>query len=183
MLHGTGQTAQIILSSTTWNHAAEGSSSSRCNPQALPYLLLDGTTESEVASPTKVADHVVDPSELPMADDVVFLRELHNTLGNALNIDCDRIYASGFLQRRRLPSRRRSHVDLGDVFAATTSSGGIGSPPACLRISTPTNGLMFRPHFEVVGTDGRQEASDLRRGRRSPPRRSCSPRHIARRHR
>lgn len=163
MLHGTGQTAQNILNNTTWNHAGEVYEFIAVYPEALPYLLLDGTTRTKWHT-DEVAAHVVDPSELPMADDVVFLRELHNTLGSHLNIDCDRIYASGFSNGGAFV-KTKIHVNLGDIFAATTSAGGIGLGDGMPADFYPTNGLDFRPHFEVVGTlDDKKQANCVAAG-------------------
>jgi hypothetical protein len=163
MLHGSNQTAQIILNNTTWNHAAEEYGFIAVYPQALPYLLLDGTTQTKWHT-DEVAAHAVDPSDLPMADDVVFLRELHNTLGNTLNIDCDRIYASGFSNGGAFV-KTKIHVDLADIFAATTSSGGIGLGDGTASDFYPTDGFSFRPHFEVVGTlDDKKQANCVAAG-------------------
>lgn len=150
MLHGTGQTAQIAVNNTTWNHAAELLEFIAVYPEALPYLLLDGTTQTKWHT-DEVANSVVDPSELPMADDVVFLRELHNTLGAHLNIDCERIYATGFSNGGAFV-KAKIHVDMADIFAATASAGGIGLGGGTAAQYYPVNGLDFRPHFEVVGT-------------------------------
>lgn len=149
MLHGTGQTAQISMNKTTWNHAAEVNQFIAVYPEALPYLLQDGTVQTKWHT-DEVAAHVVDPSELPMADDAVFLRELHNTLGTYLNIDCDRVYASGFSNGGAFV-KTKLHVELADIFAATTSSGGLGLAEGPATDFYPLNGLDFRPHFEVVG--------------------------------
>ena len=150
MLHGTGQTAQIALTNTTWNQASEVLDFIVVYPQALQYLLLDGTTRTKWHT-DEVAANVVDPSELPLADDVVFLRELYNSLATHLNIDCTRVYASGFSNGGAFV-KTKIHVDLGDIFAATTSAGGIGVGGGTAAQYHPTNGFDFRPHFEVVGT-------------------------------
>jgi len=150
MHHGTGQTAQNSVNNTTWNHAAEVLEFIAVYPEALPYLLVDGTTRTKWHT-DEVEEHVVDPSELPMADDVLFLRELHNTLGANLNIDCHRIYATGFSNGGAFV-KTKLHVDLWDVFAATTSAGGIGLGGGTAVENYPTNSVDFRPHFEVVGT-------------------------------
>lgn len=150
MLHGTGQTAQIIMNNTTWNHAAEVHEFIAVYPQALPYLLQDGTTATKWHT-DEVAANVVDPSELPLANDVVYLRELHNTLVSHLDVDCERVYASGFSNGGAFV-KTKVHAELSDVFAATTSAGGIGLGGGAPTQSSPLNGFDFRPHFEVVGT-------------------------------
>ena len=151
MLHGTGQNAADPIQKLTWDEAAEAWDFIAVFPEALPYLLQDGTTRTKWATDA-VADHAVDPSELPLADDAIFLREVHNTLGAHLNIDCDRVYASGFSNGGGFV-KTNIHVELSDVFAATTSAGGIG-----LRVDSPgefypESGYLFRPHFEVVGNE------------------------------
>jgi predicted esterase len=150
MLHGTGQTAQNARNNTTWNQAAEVEEFIAVYPEALPYLLNDGTTRTKWHT-DEVASHVVDPSELPLADDTVYLRELYNTLGAHLNIDCERVYATGFSNGGAFV-KTKIHVDLADLFAATTSAGGIGLGGGVATQYYPANGFDFRPHFEVVGT-------------------------------
>ena len=150
MLHGTGQTAQIALTNTTWNQASEMLDFIVVYAEALPYLLLDGTTRTKWHT-EEVAANVVDPSELPLADDTVFIREIYNTLATNLNIDCTRVYATGFSNGGAFV-KTKIHVDLADIFAATTSAGGIGVGGGLAPQYHPTNGFDFRPHFEVVGT-------------------------------
>ncbi len=150
MLHGTGQSAPIAMNNTTWNLASELNEFIVVYPEALPYLLLDGTTRTKWHT-DEVAANVVDPSELPLADDVVFLRELHNTLGTHLNIDCSRVYGTGFSNGGAFV-KSKLHVGLADIFAATTSAGGIGLGGGLASQYYPSNGFDFRPHFEVVGT-------------------------------
>ncbi|MCC7014143.1 MAG: hypothetical protein IT454_16415 [Planctomycetes bacterium] len=150
MLHGTGQTAQIAMNNTTWNHAAEVGQFIAVYPQALPYLLLDGTTQTKWRTDS-VEAYVVDPSELPMADDVQYVRELHNTLIANLHVDCARVYASGFSNGGGFV-KQELRVALADVFAATSSAGGIGASGGLPADYFPANGVDFRPHFEIVGT-------------------------------
>jgi poly(3-hydroxybutyrate) depolymerase len=147
MLHGGGQTAQAIMNNTTWRHAAEVFGFIAVYPEALRYLLLDGTTETRWAS---VGVDAVDPSELPMADDVLFVRELHNTLIASLDLDCRRVYASGFSNGGGFV-KTRLRVELADLFAATCSAGGIGVG-GLAEDYMPGNGVDFRPHYEIVGT-------------------------------
>ncbi len=176
MLHGTGQTAQIAMNNTTWNQAAEVLGFIAVYPQGLPYLLLDGTVRTKWHT-DEVAASVVDPSELPMADDVLFLRELHNTLGAHLNIDCDRIYATGFSNGGAFV-KTKIHVGLADIFAATTSSGGIGLGGGTAAQYFPANGTDFRPHFEVVGTlDDKKRDNCIAAGDLQPG--DILPRHVA----
>lgn len=151
MLHGTGQNAGDPIQRLNWDEAAEAMNFIVVFPEALPYLLQDTTTRTKWAT-NSVATHVAHPSELPLADDAVFLRELYETLSAHLNIDCERVYASGFSNGGAFV-KTNIHVELSDIFAATTSAGGIG-----LQVSTPgefhpENGLLFRPHFEVVGNE------------------------------
>ncbi|MEQ1893416.1 MAG: PHB depolymerase family esterase [Planctomycetota bacterium] len=150
MVHGTGQTAQAIMHNTTWRHAAEFFGFIAVYPEALPYLLLDGTTVTKWATDS-VEEFVVDPSELPMADDVLFLRELHNTLIMHLDVDCRRVYASGFSNGGAFV-KTELRVELADVFAATSSAGGIGVGNGLPGEYMPANGTDFRPHYELVGT-------------------------------
>ncbi len=150
MLHGSGQTAQNILNNTTWNQAAEVYEFIAVYPEALPYLLIDGTVQTKWHT-TSVEDFVVDPSELPLPDDVLFVREIHNTLVTHLNIDCDRVYASGFSNGGAFV-KTEIRVNLADIFAATTSAGGIGVTGTDVTEFYPANGVDFRPHFELVGT-------------------------------
>lgn len=150
MLHGTGQQAQDIMHNTTWNHAAEVGEFIAVYPEALPYLLVDGTIRTKWRTDS-VEEFVVDPSELPMADDTLFVREVYNTLISNLYVDCDRVYASGFSNGGGFV-KQELRVDLADLFAATTSAGGIGAPDGTPTDYHPANGVDFRPHFEVVGT-------------------------------
>jgi len=150
MFHGTGQSAQIAVNNTTWNHAAEIGEFIAVYPEALPYLLLDGTTRAKWRTGA-VESYVVDPSELPMANDTQFVREVQNTLIAHLNIDCDRIYASGFSNGGGFV-KQELRVDLADIFAATSSAGGIGVSGGVASDYYPSNGFDFRPHFELVGT-------------------------------
>ncbi len=149
MLHGTSQTAQISMNKTTWNQAAETLGFIAVYPEALPYLLVDGTVTTKWHT-DEVEEHVVDPSELPMADDALFIRELHNTIATHLSVDCDRIYASGFSNGGGFV-KTKMHVELADIFAATTGAGGIGLAGLPSDIY-PANMQDFRPHFGVVGT-------------------------------
>lgn len=119
-------------------------------PEALPYLLLDGRVQTKWHT-ASVEDFAVDPSELPLADDVLFVREIHNTLVTHLNIDCDRVYASGFSNGGAFV-KTEIRVNLADIFAATTSAGGIGVTGTDVTEFYPANGVDFRPHFELVGT-------------------------------
>lgn len=150
MIHGTGQLAQNAMHNTTWNHAAEVGGFIAVYPEALPYLLLDGTTRTKWRTDSVLA-FAVDPSELPMANDTQFIRELHNTLITNLNVDCRRVYASGFSNGGGFV-KQELRVDLADVFAATNSMGGIGATGGLPSDYFPTNGVDFRPHFEIVGT-------------------------------
>ncbi len=111
---------------------------------------MGGATETKWRTDA-VESFVVDPSELPMADDTQFVREVHNTLITHLNIDCERVYASGFSNGGSFV-KQELRVDLADVFAATSSAGGIGVPNGVPADYFPANGLDFRPHFEIVGT-------------------------------
>lgn len=149
MLHGSGQSARLIKNRTTWNQAAEVFDFIMVYPEALPYLLLDYTTQTKWAT-DNTAENVVHPSELPMADDVLYLRELFNTLGAHLNIDCERVYASGFSNGGAFV-KSKIRVHLADIFAATTNAAGIGLPISIPSDFYPENGVDFRPHFEVVG--------------------------------
>ena len=149
MLHGTSQSAGDMVNNLTWDEASEALDFIAVFPEALPYLLLDGTTRTKWHT-NSVANFVVDPSELPMADDVLFLRELHNTLGAHLNIDCDRIYASGFSNGGAFV-KTKIRVHLADLFAATSSVGGGGVLLNYPGEFFPANGMDFRPHYEVLG--------------------------------
>jgi predicted esterase len=149
MLHGTGQTAGSPYSRLTWDEAAEALDFIAVFPEALPYLLLDGTTRTKWAT-AHVANDLVDPLELPLADDVLFLRELFNTLGTHLAIDCDRIYASGFSNGGAFV-KAEIRTQLADIFAATSSAGGIGVRVNYPGEFYPANGIDFRPHYEIVG--------------------------------
>lgn len=149
MFHGTGQGAGDMVNNLNWDEASEAMDFIAVFPEALPYLLLDGTTRTKWHTDA-VANFVVDPSELPLADDVVFLRELHNTLGAHLNIDCDRIYASGFSNGGAFV-KTKVRVDLADIFAATSSAGGIGMQVTTPGEFFPANGVDFRLHYELVG--------------------------------
>lgn len=175
MLHGSGQTALNSVQNTTWNQAAETLEFVAVYPEALPYLLVDGTTQTKWQT-EEVEANVIDPSELPMADDVVFLRELHATIGAALNVDCSRVYATGFSNGGAFV-KTRVHKELADLFAATTSAGGIGLGGGTIAQSAPANGVDYRPHFEVVGTlddkklDNCVAAGDLQPG-------DVLPRHV-----
>lgn len=150
MFHGTGQTAQSIMNKNTWKRAAELRNFIVVYPEALPYLMQDGSVQTKWRTDASEA-FAVDPSELPMADDVQFVRELHNTLITSLNIDCDHVYASGFSNGGGFV-KSELRVELADVFAAFTSAGGIGASGGVAADYFPANGVDFRPHFEVVGT-------------------------------
>ncbi|MFT7671205.1 MAG: hypothetical protein ACI8X5_003922 [Planctomycetota bacterium] len=150
MLHGTGQTAGSPVSRLSWDELAEARDFIAVFPEALEYDLLDGTSRTKWHT-NAVADFAVEPYELPLADDVLFLRELHNTLGDHLSIDCDRIYASGFSNGGGF-IKTKIRVELGDIFAATSNSGGIGIAMGVPGEFFPVNGTDFRPHFEIVGS-------------------------------
>ncbi|MFT7485729.1 MAG: putative esterase [Candidatus Paceibacteria bacterium] len=155
MLHGSGQTANNIQNNTSWSQAAEALGFILVYPEALPYLLQDGTTKTKwETAGTALA---VDTSELPLADDELFLRELHNSVASHLSIDCDRVYASGFSNGGAFV-KTRIRVDMPDLFAATTSGGGMGVHAASPSDQFPADGATFRPHFEVVGN---QDANKL----------------------
>jgi len=167
MLHGTGQTAQIIKNNTTWNQAAETLGFIAVYPEALPYLLNDGTTRTKWHT-LNVAQFTVDPSELPMADDVAYLRELQNTLAAHLNVDCERVFASGFSNGGGFV-KSMARVHLADIFAATSSSGGLGLPTGIPTDFYPLDGVSFRPHFEIVGTrDANKKATCVAAGDINP---------------
>jgi poly(3-hydroxybutyrate) depolymerase len=175
MFHGTGQSAQIAINKTTWNHAAEVGDFIAVYPEALPYLLLDGTVRTKWRTDA-VEDFVVDPSELPMADDTLFVRELQNTLIMHLNVDCERVYASGFSNGGGFV-KTELRVDLADIFAATTSAGGIGASGGVASDYFPANGVDFRPHFEIVGTkDDKKIANCVAAGDLAPG--DILPRHV-----
>lgn len=150
MFHGTGQSASIAHNNTTWKHAAEVNGFIAVYAEALPYLLLDGTVRTKWRTDA-VEDFAVDPSELPMADDTLFVRELHNTLVTHMNIDCERVYATGFSNGGGFV-KQELRVDPADVFAATATAGGIGATGGAPADYFPANGVDFRPHFELVGT-------------------------------
>ncbi|MFT4538951.1 MAG: hypothetical protein ACI841_000468 [Planctomycetota bacterium] len=149
MLHGTGQSAGDMANNLSWDELGEAMSFIVVFPEALEYDLQDGTRRTKWAT-DNVANNVVEPYELPMADDVLFIRELHNTLGAHLEIDCERVYASGFSNGGGFV-KSKIRVHLADVFAATSNAGGLG-----IQVSTPgeffpSNGFDFRPHFEILG--------------------------------
>lgn len=158
MLHGTAQTAQAIMHNTTWNHAAEFFGFIVVYPEALEYLMQDGTVVTKWAT-DNVEEMVVDPSELPLADDVLFLRELHNTLISSLDVDCRRVYASGFSNGGSFV-KTELRVQLADVLAATSNAGGIGIPDAPASNHFPANGVDFRPHYELIGTRDEKKRSN-----------------------
>ncbi|MCK6445569.1 MAG: hypothetical protein L6Q99_04190 [Planctomycetes bacterium] len=167
MFHGTGQLAQNIMHNTTWNHAAEVFEFIAVYPEALPYLLVDGTVKTKWRTDS-VEEFVVDPSELPMADDTSFVHELHDTLLTHLAVDCERVYASGFSNGGGFV-KQELRVDLADVFAATSSAGGIGATGGVPADYHPANGVDFRPHFEVVGTkDDKKIANCITAGDLAP---------------
>ena len=149
MLHGTGQTATSPITNLTWDELAEARDFIAVFPEALEYDLQDGTRRTKWATDA-VANYVVEPYELPLADDALFLRELHNTLGAHLAIDCERIYASGFSNGGAFV-KINVRVELADIFAATSSAGGIGTRVSFPGEHFPANGFDFRPHFEIVG--------------------------------
>ena len=151
MLHGTGQTAGSPVTRLTWDEHAELFDFIAVFPEALPYLLLDGTTRTKWAT-DNVANQVVDPSELPLADDGVFIREVFNSVRDHLAIDCDRIYASGFSNGGGFV-KTNVRVELSDIFAATTSAGGIGVKVTAPGEFAPEGGFLFRPHYELVGNE------------------------------
>ncbi len=146
---GTGQTGPDIQGNTNWSQAAEAFDFIVVYPEGLQYLLQDGTTQRKWNTPAVV--QAADPSELPLADDVLFIREVHNSLGNQIHIDCDRVYATGFSNGGAFV-KTRVRVGLADIFAATSSAAGIGvdtnSPPDYF----PADGTSFRPHFGIGGT-------------------------------
>jgi hypothetical protein len=167
MLHGTGQTATSSYNRLTWDEAAEALDFIAVFPEALPYDLIDGTNRTKWAT-DHVANDLVEPAELPMADDVLFIRELFNTLGAHLAIDCDRIYASGFSNGGAFV-KTMIRTQLADIFAATSSAGGIGVRVNYPGEFYPTNGIDFRPHYEIVGNkDGNKEDACITAGDLSP---------------
>jgi len=146
---GTGQTGQDIQGNTSWSQAADQFGFIVVYPEGLPYLLQDGTTKRKWNTPAVVQD--VDPSELPLADDVRFIREVHHTIGGHLNIDCDRVYATGFSNGGAFV-KTRVRVGLADLFAATSSAAGIGVDTNFPPEYFPADGETFRPHFGIGGT-------------------------------
>ena len=153
MLHGTSQTAQIAKNNTTWNHGAEVFDFIAVYPEALSYPLVSGGMATKWH--TLGAELQVTTT---MADDVTYLRELHNTIGNHLSIDCDRIYASGFSNGGAFV-KTELRIHLFDIFAATTSAGGLGLLSTMPSDFYPSDVFSFRPHFEVVGNmDGNKQA-------------------------
>lgn len=151
MLHGTSQDATDPIQRLTWDEYAEAMDFIAVFPEALPYLLLDGSTRTKWAT-ANVAASVVDPSELPLADDALFLREVFETLVAHLDVDCERVYATGFSNGGGFV-KTNVRVELSDIFAATASAGGIGLTVTAPGEFFPENGLLFRPHFEVVGNE------------------------------
>ena len=150
MLHGTGQLASSSYNNLTWDEAAEALGFIAVFPEALEYLLLDGTRKTKWATEA-VKNQVVDPSELPLADDALFIREVYNTLGANLSIDCKRVYATGFSNGGAFV-KTSVHVELSDVFAATASAGGAGVMVTAPGEFFPQGGFLFRPHLELLGT-------------------------------
>jgi len=146
------------MNNTTWNRAAEFYGFIAVYPEALEYLLLDGTVVTKWATES-VEEFVVDPSELPLADDVLFLRELHNTLITHLDVDCKRVYASGFSNGGSFV-KTEIRVQLADLFAATSNAGGIGIPDAPASNHFPANGVDFRAHYEIIGTGDDKKRSN-----------------------
>ncbi len=149
MLHGTGQTAGDSVTRLSWDEGADLLDYIAVFPEALEYLLLDSTTRSKWAT-DNVINNVVDPTELPLADDVLFLRELYHTLDAHLNIDCSRIYASGFSNGGAMV-KTKIRTEMWDIFAATSSAGGMGVQLSHPTEFWPNDLLSFRPHFEIVG--------------------------------
>ena len=167
MFHGTGQTAASPINNLTWDEAAEALDFIAVFPEALPYLLLDTTVRTKWAT-NAVINHAVDPVELPLADDGTFIRELHNTIGAHLAIDCDRVYASGFSNGGGFV-KTNVRVELSDIFAATSSAGGLGVQVNFPGEFWPANGMDFRPHFEIVGNkDGKKVDFCINAGNLAP---------------
>jgi dienelactone hydrolase len=162
MLHGTGQTALKAKNNTNWNRAADTLGFIVVYPEALPYLLTPtgpGPGVTVTKWHTNGSASLVDPTQLPMADDVTYLRELHNSIGGALRIDCSRIYATGFSNGGGFV-KTMLRVHLSDIFAATTSAGGLGMPAPTPSDYHPTDGFSFRPHFEVTGNRDSNRIAD-----------------------
>jgi len=149
MFPGTGQTAQDIQGNTNWSQTAEALDFIVVYPEGLRYLMLDGSIRRKWNTPG--LELLADPSEFPLPDDVTFIREVHNTVGSHLNIDCDRIYASGFSNGGGFV-KTRIRVDLPDIFAATSSGGGMGVNANAPSDYYPADGVTFRPHFGIVGS-------------------------------
>ena len=158
MFHGTGQSAGNIVSNTSWDEGAQLLDFIAVFPEALPYLLVDGTTKTKWHT-DHVATNLVDPTELPLAADALFIRELFHTLDAHLNLDCSRVYASGFSNGGAFV-KAKVRTQLHDIFAVTSAVGGGGVLPTYPGEFWPADGESFRPHFELLGTHDSNKVTD-----------------------
>ena len=144
MFHGNGQNAVRMADGniTGWSALSETENFIVIYPKGWYYDMLSGSQENRFAtanSVTKIAatEH--------LRDDVKFIKSIRKGLLKKLRTNCERYYACGFSNGGSFV-KTEVKINMDDLFAATTSCGGIG-----LQVPlTPAHGMQ-RPHFEVVG--------------------------------
>ncbi len=144
MFHGKGQTAQRMVTKTTWRELAEAHGLIIAYPQALVHTLISSGPKTRWNT-LNVESQA--PPGVIFEDDVFFFREMNTSIGETLPIYCDSIYSCGFSNGNTF-NKQRLRVEASDIVAALCGAGNIGDTQGAYL---PLNSI-HRPYFEVCGT-------------------------------
>ncbi len=127
MFHGTSGTGEKFYNISGWKEKGEQEGIITVFPTALKYCYTD--SDGQQKNKTKWNDGKLETyvcSGVTLKDDVLFVRNILKRLNKHLNIDENRIYASGFSNGASFVSRLA--VELSDKLAAVVAvAGGLQS--------------------------------------------------------
>ncbi|MFK7906061.1 MAG: PHB depolymerase family esterase [Chitinophagales bacterium] len=127
MFHGTSGTGEKFYNISGWKEKGEQEGIITVFPTALKYCYID--SDGQQKNKTKWNDGKLETyvcSGVTLKDDVLFVRNILKRLNKHLNIDENRVYASGFSNGAGFVSRLA--VELSDKLAAAVAvAGGLQS--------------------------------------------------------
>ncbi len=165
MFHGTTGDAQKFLNISGWAQKAEQVGLIAVFPTALEAFVLDSgrcTTKWNKFNLPAIVDltykprwvgpsgEVIDyPDDAPWpADDISFVRAMLDDVKSDLNVDAQRVFASGFSNGAAFTVRVA--VELSDLFADSTFADAVSSTVAFFGLEPTRYDVRERPtHFSV----------------------------------
>lgn len=121
MFHGAGGDGRRFLNHSGWREQADATGLIAVFPTGLRYRITETGGLSTRWASYGILDEI-EEAETPPADDVAFTDAMRFDLESGLDVDDDRIYASGFSNGAGMAARLG--VDRSLAFAAVAFSGG-----------------------------------------------------------